>query len=140
MKSGRHKTCWKKKTNCYIFFRRRRRTAIFFSYSCTLAPCRIVFKKKHNKKHFDPLLDNVDMATLMGENVDSESDSLNGLRGVGVKDPSREKERTMATWERPGTPGEAHSSRCSSHERTIFITTDYRVDLLRKRIEIQNMR
>ena len=129
---------------------RRRRTATFFEeeddeqlyFSGIHSSLLFVelYYKKHNKKHFDPLLDNVDMATLMGEDVDSESDSQNGLRGVGVEDPSHEKKRTMATGERPGIPGESHSSRCSSHERTIFITTDYGVDLLRKRIEILNMR
>ena len=86
---------------------------------------------EEDDKHFDPLLDNVVMATLMEEDVHSESGSQNGLRGLDVEDPSHEKEGTMATRERPGTPGEAHSSRCSSHEQTISITTVYGVDLLR---------
>ena len=46
-------------------------------------------------EHFDPLLDNVDMATTMEDDVDSESGSQNGLRGVGVAmsiPPVRKKE------------------------------------------------
>ena len=58
---------------------------------------------EEDDEHFDPLLDNVNMATHMEEDVDSESWSQNGLRGVGVEDPSHEKKGTMATRERPGT-------------------------------------
>ena len=42
------------------------------------------------------------------EDMDSESGSQNGLQGVDVVDPTHEKEGTMVTLERPGTPGEAH--------------------------------
>ena len=48
------------------------------------------------------------MATLM-EDMDSESGSQNELQGVEVVDPAHEKEGTMMTLERPGTPGEAHT-------------------------------
>ena len=65
------------------------------------------------------------MATHMEEDVDSESGLQNGLRGVDVVDPSHEKEGTMAIRERPGTPGEAHSSGYSRHEQTVFTTTVY---------------
>ena len=37
-------------------------------------------------QHFDPLLDDVDMATLTKEDMDSDSGSQNGLRGVDVRD------------------------------------------------------
>ena len=43
---------------------------------------------EEDDENFDPLLDDVDMATLMEEDVDSESGSQNGLRGVDVQDPS----------------------------------------------------
>ena len=43
---------------------------------------------KEDEKHFDPLSDDVDMATVIKEDLDSDSGSQNGLRGVGVKDPS----------------------------------------------------
>ena len=89
---------------------------------------------EEDDEHFDPLLNYVDLATLMEEDMDSDSGSHNGLRGVGVEDPSHEKEGPMATRERPGTPGEEHSSRGSSHKQAISITTVYGVDLLRWRI------
>ena len=50
---------------------------------------------EEDNEHFDPLLDNVVMATLMEEDVDSESGSQNGLRGLHVEDPFHEKEGTM---------------------------------------------
>ena len=45
---------------------------------------------EEDDEHFNPLLDNVhvDMVTLMEEDVDGESWSQNGLRGVGVQDHS----------------------------------------------------
>ena len=49
----------------------------------------------------------VNMATLM-EDMDSESGSQNGLQGVDVVDPAHEKDGTMVTLVRPGTPGEVH--------------------------------
>ena len=58
------------------------------------------------------------LATLM-EDVDSESGSQNGLQGVNVEDLAKEKEGTMVTWERPGTPREPHSSGCLYHKQTI---------------------
>ena len=61
------------------------------------------------------------MATIM-EDVDSESGSQNGLQGVDIDDPAHEKERTMVTVERPGIPGEAHSSGCSYHKQTVSIS------------------
>ena len=54
--------------------------------------------------------------------MDSKSGSQNGLQGVDVDDPAHEKEGTMVTLERPGTPGEAHSSGCSYHKQTVSIT------------------
>ena len=45
------------------------------------------------------LLDDIDMMTLM-EDVDSDSGSQNGLRGVDVEDPTHEKKVTMVTLER----------------------------------------
>ena len=83
---------------------------------------------EEDDEHFDLLLDDVDMATLVEEDVDRESGSQNGLRRVDVQDPSlHEKEGTMATRERPGTPGEAQSSGYSRHEQTVSITTVYRL-------------
>ena len=55
------------------------------------------------------------MVMLM-EDVDDESGSQNRLQGVDVEDPVHEKEATMVTLERPGIPGEAHSSRCLYHK------------------------
>ena len=49
----------------------------------------------------------MNMATFM-EDMDNESGSQNELQGVDVVDPAHEKEGTMVTLERPGTPGEAH--------------------------------
>ena len=69
---------------------------------------------------YDPLLDNIDMATVM-EDVDGESGSQNGLRGVDVEDPAHEKEGTMRTLDRLGIPGEAHSSGCSYHKQTVLL-------------------
>ena len=54
--------------------------------------------------------------------MDIESGSQNGMQSVYVDDPTHEKERTMVTFERPGTPGEAHVSGCSYHEQTVSIT------------------
>ena len=66
------------------------------------------------------------MATLMEEDVASESGSQNGLRGVDLKDPPmRKKELRRHRRARPGTPGEAHSSGYLRHERTALITTVY---------------
>ena len=59
------------------------------------------------------------MATLM-EDVDSESGSQKGLRGVDAEDPAHKKERTMVTLERPGIPGEAHSSEGSYHKQSFL--------------------
>ena len=39
------------------------------------------------------------------EDVDSESGSQNGLRGVDVKDPANEKEKTMVPWRFKGSQG-----------------------------------
>ena len=48
-------------------------------------------------------LDDIDMAMLM-EEIDSESGSQKGLQGINIENPAHEKEGTMATRERPGTP------------------------------------
>ena len=81
---------------------------------------------EESNEYYDPLLDDIDMVTLM-EDVDSESGSQNGLQGVDayVEDSAHEKEGTMATRERQGTPREAHtgSSGCSYHKQTVSITT-----------------
>ena len=76
---------------------------------------------EEDDEHFDPLLDDVDMATLIEKDRDSESESQNGLRGVDVKGQilsSHEKEGAMSKRDRrarPGTLGEAHSSGYSRH-------------------------
>ena len=77
---------------------------------------------EENDEYYNPLLDNINMATLM-KKVDIESGSQNGLRGINVEDRTHEKERAMVTLERPGISGEAHSSRCSYHKQTVSITT-----------------
>ena len=64
---------------------------------------------------------NMNMATRM-EDVDSESGSQKGLQGVDIDDPAHEKEGTMVTLERPGTPGKGHSSGCSYHKQPVSIT------------------
>ena len=46
---------------------------------------------EEDNEHFDLLLDYADMATLMEDDMDSESMSQNGLRGVNVEDPSLRK-------------------------------------------------
>ena len=44
---------------------------------------------KEDDEHFDSLLDDVDIAALMEEEVDSVSGSLNGMQDVeDVQDPS----------------------------------------------------
>ena len=64
-----------------------------------------------------------DMSMVMlTEDVDRESRSQNRLQGVDVDDPTHEKEGTMVTLERPGTPGEAHSSGCLYHKQTVSLT------------------
>ena len=78
---------------------------------------------KEDDEHFDPLLDGVAMAAHVEEDVDSESWPQNGMRGVDIKNPSHEKKGTIATQERTGTIGEAHSSGYSSQEQTVFYTT-----------------
>ena len=55
----------------------------------------------------------------MDDDLDSESGSQNGLRGLDVKDPAQEKQRTMATRERPGTPEKRQNSGCSCHEQAV---------------------
>ena len=76
---------------------------------------------EENDEYYNPLLDDIDMATLM-EDVDSESGSQNGLQGVNVEDPAHEKEGAMAMQKRPGTPREAHSTRCLYQKQTVSIT------------------
>ena len=71
---------------------------------------------EENDEFYDPLLDDIVMATLM-EDVDSESGSQTGLRGVDEEDPAHEKEGTMVI------PGKAHSSGCSYYKQTVSITT-----------------
>ena len=58
---------------------------------------------EENNECYDLLLDDINMAKRM-EDVDSESGSQNGLRGVDVEDPAHEKKGTMVTLKRPGTP------------------------------------
>ena len=79
---------------------------------------------EEDDEHFNPLLDNVDMVTLMEKDVNSQLGSQNGLPGVDVEDPSLKK-KELRRWERPGTPGEAHSSGYSWHKQTVSITTVY---------------
>ena len=55
------------------------------------------------------------------EDVDSKSMLQSGLQGIDIDDPAYEKEGTMVTLERPGPPGEAHSSGCSYHKQTVSI-------------------
>ena len=50
--------------------------------------------------------------------------SQNRLQGVDVKDPAHEKEGTVVTLQRPGTPGEVHSSGGSYHKQTVSITSN----------------
>ena len=54
---------------------------------------------------YDPLLDDLDMDTLMEDNMDSESVSKNRVWGVKVKNPTQKKQGIMVTQERPGTQG-----------------------------------
>ena len=77
---------------------------------------------EENNEYYNSLLDDINMATLM-EDVDSESGSQNALQGVNIEDLTYEKEWSMVTLEKPGTPREAHSSICSFHKQTVFITT-----------------
>ena len=56
---------------------------------------------EENGEYYDPLLDGMDMATLM-EDVDSESGSQNGLLRIP---PTRKKGLAMTTLERPGISG-----------------------------------
>ena len=59
---------------------------------------------EEDDEHFDPLLDDVDIVTLIEEDVDSELGSQNGLRGVHVDEQDaslRMKEVYMAARERP---------------------------------------
>ena len=62
------------------------------------------------------------MATLMEDENSESSRSQNGLQGVDIDDPTIEKEGTMVTLERLGTPGEAHSTGCSyQKQKTVSI-------------------
>ena len=55
-------------------------------------------------KLYNPLLDDLDMDTLMEDNMDSESVKKTGCEVYKyIEDPSQEKQRTMVTQERPGT-------------------------------------
>ena len=81
---------------------------------------------EEDDEHFHPLLDDVDMATLMEEDVDSESGSQNGLQGVHVQDPSlRMKELWRHGRDQGPHAGAAQSSGYSRHEQTVSITTVY---------------
>ena len=62
------------------------------------------------------------MATLM-EDMESEFGPQNGLRGVDAEGPAHEKGGIMVTLERPGTPGEEHSSERSYNKQIVFRTT-----------------
>ena len=75
-------------------------------------------------EYYDQLLDDINMAKLM-EDVDSESGSQNGLRGIDVEDFTHEKEGTMVTLERPGISGETHSSGRSYHKQTVSMFLNY---------------
>ena len=78
---------------------------------------------KEVDKYYDPLLNDLDMVTLTEEDMDNKSGSQNGLRGVDMKDPAKDKQRSMATRERQGTPGEAQKSGFLCHEQAVCITT-----------------
>ena len=71
---------------------------------------------------YNPLLDEMDMVRPV-EDVESESRSQNGLQGIDVDDPAREKAGTMVSLEKPGTPVEEHSTGCLYHKQTVSITT-----------------
>ena len=81
---------------------------------------------EEDEEHFDPLLDNVGMATPMEEDVDSESRSQNVLRGVDVQDPSLRMTELWRHGKDQGPhAGAAQNSGYSRHEQTVFITTVY---------------
>ena len=74
-------------------------------------------------KYYNSLdIDDLDMAKIMEEEVDSKSASQNGLWGIDVMDPANEKQGTIATQERPGTLGEMRKKVCSRHKQTISLT------------------
>ena len=82
--------------------------------------------KEEDDEYFDPLLDDVDMATLMEEDVDSESGSENGLRGGDEQDPSlRMKELWRHGRDQGLHAGAAQSSGYSRLEQTVSTTTVY---------------
>ena len=62
----------------------------------------------------------MNMATFM-EDMDNESGSQNELQGVDVVDPAHEKEGTMVTLQRPGTPGEVHTVAGCSYTLSIAV-------------------
>ena len=74
-------------------------------------------------EYYNRLLHDLDTTTLMGEDVDNESGSQNWLRGVDIKNSSKEKQGTTTTRERSRTTREAQYSGRSRHEQAVSITT-----------------
>ena len=63
---------------------------------------------------YDPLLDDIDIATLMEDE--------NGI-DEAQENPAHETEGEVATREKLGTPGEVHDGHRSRHERSAFTVT-----------------
>ena len=59
----------------------------------------------HTELLQDPLLDDLDVKTLITDDVNSESGSQIELQGMEIVDPTQEKQGTLVTQERPGIPG-----------------------------------
>ena len=86
---------------------------------------------EEDDEKFDPLLDDVDMATLTEEDVDSESGSQNGLRGVDVQDPSL---RIKELWRHGRNPRGSAKQRIFAPRTNCFYNNCLPVDIFPYRI------
>ena len=69
------------------------------------------------------MLDDLDLKTLM----EDEDEFLDFEVGVEEEDPAHETRATVATREKPGTPGVVHTDDRSRHERIASMTVGSRV-------------
>ena len=68
---------------------------------------------------YDPLLDNIDLETLMEEG-DEFLDPVAGM--VEEEDPAHETRGDVATRQKPGTPGAVPNEDRSRHQRSASLT------------------
>ena len=72
---------------------------------------------------YEPLLDDINVETLMDDNFETNTKSCDWLQGLEQEDPTLRDERKLEAQERPGTSEEEQEDGHLCHKRFIITIT-----------------